>query len=103
MVEGPRKDRRAGKATRAWKRPSETSSTITWQQDVSINIILLTNDNMKRLLFCREHLEECADESDVLIGKDNHTQEGGESSMKDMGTCPEMHCIDMDLISSRQG
>ena len=83
MVEGPRKERRAGSATRAWNRPIETSSTITWQQ------CHLLQDCMKDILG-REHLEECADGHEVLIGKDDHTEEGGESSVKDMGACPEM-------------
>ena len=31
LVGGPMSERRAGSATREWKRPIETSSTITWE------------------------------------------------------------------------
>ena len=48
------------------------------------------------------HLEECADESEVLISKDDHTQEGGESSVEDMGASPEMHCIDIKIALTGQ-
>ena len=53
----------------------------------AINIIFA------KILFINQHLEECADESEVLIGKDDHTQEGGESSVKDMGAGPEMSIV----------
>ena len=37
----------------------------------------------------REHLEECADGHEVLMGKDDHAEEGGESTMKDVRSGPE--------------
>ena len=47
MVEGPRKERRAGSATRAWNKPSDTSSTITWEQIITFSKLLFIKDNMK--------------------------------------------------------
>ena len=82
MVGGPRKERRVGRATRAWNRPSETSSTITWQQGH------ICQGCMKDISG-REHLEECADGHEVLIGKDDHAEEGGESTVKDVRSGPE--------------
>ena len=40
MVEGPRKERRAGSATRAWNKPSDTSSTITLEQIITFSQLL---------------------------------------------------------------
>ena len=90
MVAGPRKERRAGNATKAWKRPIETSSTITWEHKHHLCQDFIHQQQHQGYLL---HLEECADESEVLIGKDDHTQEGGESSVKDMGASPEMSIV----------
>ena len=51
MGEGPTRERRMGMDTKAWKRPTETSSVITWRSDATnfliVNLTTLTNKRMK--------------------------------------------------------
>ena len=75
---GPRSERRAGRATRAWKRPVATSSTINCDTRSSFSSS-----------FKHRHLEERDKEGEVSVGEDDYCQEGGEAAMEDVGTRPE--------------
>ena len=41
-------ERRAGSATREWKRPVETSSTITWEESGSL-LLSYKNDTLRKV------------------------------------------------------
>ena len=83
LAGGPRTTRRVGKATRAWKRPVETSSTINWESRSSLSTSAK-----------HHHLEEGEEVGKVGVGKDDHCQEGGEATMEDMRTRPkQLHRI----------
>ena len=63
-------------ATRAWKRPRETSSAITYEK-------MFWNNCFQGN--CRgDYLEKGAYGLDVLVGEDDHTKESGESTVKDV-------------------
>ena len=78
LAGGPRTTRRTGRATRAWKRPVKTSSTINWESRSSLSTSAK-----------HHHLEEGEKVGKVGVGKDHHCQEGGEATMEDMRTRPK--------------
>ena len=78
--EGPAMESRTGMDTRAWKRPTETSSIIIWRKFYFNH--LLHGDGGR-------HLEEQVDEEDLSIDKDDGGQEGGQGTVEDVGAGPD--------------
>ena len=69
---------RTGMDTRAWKRPTETSSIIIWRKFY-----------FNHLLHGGRHLEEQVDEEDLSIDKDDGGQEGGQGTVEDVRAGPD--------------
>ena len=82
--EGPAMESRTGMDTRAWKRPTETSSIIIWRKFYFNH--LLHGDGGR-------HLEEQVDEEDLSIDKDDGGQEGGQGTVEDVRAGPDEYFL----------
>ena len=77
---------RTGMDTRAWKRPTETSSIIIWRKFYFNHLPHGDGDGGR-------HLEEQVDEEDLSIDKDDGRQEGGQGTVEDVGTSPDEYFL----------